>query len=181
MLFLLLSITASFQSFRSVPFQSLQDPPEILITSEGLLAIDSPKGWVRVDSDALAFFVPKGETIGHALAVIYISFAPIGPETESKTIRQFIDSDVAGFKKRYKKGFVLPGDPLLLPHAKQKVPVYNFQSGEDRNSFEQVIYIPEGHRVLILTLSSKKKKEYENNLEAFHQFAISYRGGIETN
>jgi len=90
-------------------------------------------------------------------------------------------SDIAGFKKRYKRRIARQEKSLLLEHSKQSVPVYIFESVEGRNSFEQVIYIPESGRVLILTLSSKAKKEFEKDLETFHQFANSYRRNIEIN
>ncbi|HEX8924216.1 MAG TPA: hypothetical protein VF786_00410, partial [Terriglobales bacterium] len=67
---------------------------------------------------------------------------------------------------------------LTLPHAKAEVPVYTFQSGDAQNGFEQIIYIPENGRALILALSAENSEALERTLPVFREFARSYRGSI---
>jgi hypothetical protein len=155
-----------------------QDVPEMLLTSEGLLAMSTPKGWERADGPGMIFFLHKGESQSNAKRWIYVSSAPIGPKEDDKNAEAFIKSDLSGFKERFKKGSVQKLDLIDLPLAKIHAPVYRFQSGEEANAFEQVIYIDEGSRVLVLTLSAATKEILTNTIPDFEQFAKSYRGSV---
>jgi len=154
------------------------EPPEMLVTEQGFLAINSPKGWVRADGPGLAYFIPKEERNGKPRVWIYISSAPVGPNEEAKDLKAYIESDIAGFKERFKSGLVQEEPPLNLPLAEIQAPVCTFQSGEKRNSLEQVIYVGEINRVLTLVLSAREKPAFEKALPAFQDFARSYRGSI---
>jgi hypothetical protein len=68
--------------------------------------------------------------------------------------------------------------PLDLTLAKLQAPVCTFQSGEERNSVEQVVYVGEANRVLTLVLSAREKSAFERALPVFHEFAKSFRGSI---
>ena len=152
--------------------------PEMQLTNAGLIAIDEPKGWVRSQGPGLAFFVPDGEDSNTAQAWIYISGSPVGPGEEDKDAEAYIQSDIAGFKKRFPAGVAQKSESLLLPLAKASVTVMTFRSGEERNAFEQVVYLPEAGRVLTLTLSAKTAESFQKSIETFHGFAKSYRGSI---
>jgi hypothetical protein len=155
-----------------------QDIHEMLLTEEGFLAIDTPKGWVRQDGPGLAFFVHKGDNSKSAFVWIYISSARIGPKDDAKNLAEYIESDIASFKKQFKKGIVRREEPINLPQMRSQAPVYTFLSGETFNAFEQIVYIAEINRVLILALSAKEKDAFEKSLMDFRQFAESYRGSI---
>ena len=152
--------------------------PEMQITNEGFLAINTPKGWFRTDGPGLVFFLRKGDKKQTANVWIYINSEPIGPSEEAKTFEAYIESDVAGFKDRFKEGSVQKEEPLDLPYAETNVPVITFQSGEEHNSFEEVVYIPERGRVLLLVLSARKKEAFAQARPVFQEFAKSYRGSI---
>ena len=154
------------------------EPPEILVTEQGFLTINTPKGWVRADGPGLAYFVPQAERSGKPSVWIYISSAPVGPNEEAKDLKGYIESDIAGFKERFKGGLVQEEPPLNLPLAKLRAPVCTFQSGEKNNSMEQVVYVGEINRVLTLVLSAREKSAFEKALPAFHDFVKSYRGSI---
>jgi hypothetical protein len=124
------------------------------------------------------FFVKKGTEPEKADAWIYVSGVPIGPNQEVKSRDEYLESDVAGFRARFKNGSVRIEEPLMLPNAKTSVPVRTFESGEPRNAFEQVVYIAEQTRVLTLVLSAKTKQAYTSSLPLFHEFAQSYGGSI---
>ena len=152
--------------------------PEMLISAEGLLAIETPKGWFRTDGPGLAFFLRKGDNKQTTKVWIYINSGPVGPKAEARDMNSYIDSDIAGFKERFAKGSVQKESPLELPIAKMQAPVFTFRSNEAHNPFEQVVYIPESGRVLMLVLSAKTKDALTQALPSFEEFAKSYRGSI---
>ncbi len=154
------------------------EPHEMLITRQGFLAIDTPKGFMRSDGPGLAFFIPEASKPGKADVWIYISSAPVGPDAEDKDVNAYIQSDIASFKQRFPDAVVRKETALRLPHANAEVAVYTFESGEAQNGFEQIIYIPENGRALILALSAKNSAALERTRLAFHEFAKSYRGSI---
>jgi hypothetical protein len=154
------------------------DVHEMLITPEGFLAIDTPKGWVRSEGPALAFFLRIGDDPKTAEAWIYISSAPVGPGEEDKDLNSYIQSDISGFKERFKNGTAQKEKSIALPRVKAQGTVFTFRSAEEKNAFEQIVYIEEVHRVLILALSAKNSKALEQSLPAFWELAKSYGGSI---
>ena len=176
-LLLAVFVLSGVASIAQQPTQS-SEPPEMLITEQGFLAIDTPKGWVRADGPGLAYFVPQAKRSGKPSVWIYISSAPVGPNEEAKDLKAYIASDIAGFKERFKGGLVQEEPPLDLRLAKLRAPVCTFQSGEKNNSLEQVVYLGEINRVLTLVLSAREKSAFEKALPAFHEFVKSYRGSI---
>ncbi|MGD0546979.1 MAG: hypothetical protein ABR991_04040, partial [Terracidiphilus sp.] len=158
---------------------SASEPRQMIVTTQGLLTIDTPKGWVQSDGPGLAFFLPDGMTAEKADVWIYISSAPVGPNEENKDIDSYIQSDIKSFQRRFKHATVRTEEALLLPAVNGKAAVYTFQSGEAHNAFEQVIYISEIHRVLVLDLSAKNSKAFAKSMAVFHDFAQSYQGNIQ--
>ena len=145
--------------------------PEMLLTDEGLLAINAPNGWTRTRGPGLAFFVHEHDTDQTAKVWIYISSAPIGPKEEAKNLEEYIESDIAGFKQRFKSGVVRKETPIELSLSKSKAPVYTFLSGESHN-------VVDGYRILILAISATDKIAFERSRSDFHTFAKSYRGSV---
>jgi hypothetical protein len=154
------------------------DPPEMLVTEQGFLAIDTPRGWVRSDGPGFAFFIPSTRSKKQTQVWIYISSAPIGPKEEAKDLKSYIESDIASFKQKFKLGLVQGEPALSLPNAKLEAIVYTFRSGEKHNTVEQVIYVAESNRVLTLVLSAREESAFEGALPVFREFAKSYRGSI---
>src|SRR5580693_149083 len=64
---------------------------EMQIIEGGFLAIDTPKGWERVEGSGLACFVTKGASVMDAAALIYISGAPIGEWSRPRTDRNIFN------------------------------------------------------------------------------------------
>jgi len=166
-------------SVTQIPSEKASEPHQMILTKDGFLAIDLPKGWSQSEGPGLAFFLPEGVDASQSNVWIYINSAPVGPKEDDKDLNSYINSDIGGFKQRFKNGFVRKEEDLLLPAMKQRVSVYTFQSGEINNSFEQVIYIPDAGRALILDLSAKNSDAFKGSLSVFHEFAKSYRGGIQ--
>jgi len=167
-------------AFAALPQESTKssETAEMLLTEQGFLAINSPKGWVRTAGPGLAYFVPPQKEKVQSLVWIYISSAPIGPNEEEKDLRSYMDSDKAAFRQRFKNGVVQEEIPLSLPLAKLQAPVLTFRSGEKKNTVEQVVYIGEATRVLTLVLSAREQAAFEKALPTFRDFAKSYRGSI---
>ena len=149
------------------------------ITQAGFLAVDTPKGWVRSEGQGLAFFLPEGVSRKKAEVWIYINCAPVGPHEEDKDMDSYIQSDISGFKQHFKNATVRKEEALFLPEVKEQAVVYTFQSGEEDNAFEQVIYIRDVNRVLIFDLTAKNSEAFARTVQPFHNFAMSYRGSIQ--
>jgi hypothetical protein len=81
-----------------------QEPPEMLVTEEGFLAIDTPRGWLCSDGPGLAYFVPPTSEKEKPLVWIYISAASVGAKEQPEDMKAYIESDKAGFKQRFKNG-----------------------------------------------------------------------------
>jgi hypothetical protein len=156
-----------------------KDVHGMLFTDAGLLAFDTPKDWERDDGPGFASFVPRGSDARTSDTMIYISGAPIGPHQENKTLGDYVQSDVSGFKSRFEKGDVHQEQAILLPASKTEVPVYTFKSGEEHNAVEQVAYIQDtAERVLTVVLSAKTDAAFNKSMPVFQSFVKSFRGSI---
>jgi hypothetical protein len=156
-----------------------KDAHEMLFTEAGLLAFDTPKGWERSKGPGFACFVPKGSGAATSPATIYISGAPIGSDQQDKTLNDYVQSDISGFKARFQKGDVHQEQAIFLPVSKMEIPVYTFRSGEEHNAVEQVAYIQDtAQRVLTVVLSAKTGTAFSKSLPAFQGFVKSFRGSI---
>ena len=113
----------------------------MIVTAVGLLALDTPKGWVQAGGPGLAFFLPEGADANTAEVWMYIDESPFGPKEDDKDFHSAIQSDIAGFKQHFPNGIVRVENSLDLPRVKQKAEVYTFESGEQHNAFEQTAYI----------------------------------------
>jgi hypothetical protein len=143
------------------------------------LAFDTPKDWERSEGPGLACFVPKGSDAATSPATIYISGAPIGSGQQDQTLKDYIQSDISGFKARFQKGDVHQEQAMVLPVSKMEIPVYTFRSYEAHNTVEQVAYIQDtAQRVLTVVLSAKTGIAFGKSLPAFQSFVKSFRGSI---
>lgn len=153
---------------------------EMLRTDAGLLAIDTPEGFERVDKHgpALALFVPRQTASRKSGVVIYVSSIPIGPSQDSKDFKSAVQADIDGFKAEYKNGTVKEEEDLELSRVKRHAPRYIMMSGEKNNGFEQVVYIDATDRAITLVLSTRNQDDFARTLPVFHTFARSYGGLI---
>ena len=148
----------------------------MLMTNEGLIAIDAPEGWVRSEGPGLAAFLRKSDGDSQSAEVlIYINTSSTDPKQD---VEDFIKQDVEGFRARFKKAAIKEEAPIKLAHVKGQMRVWTFQSGEQFSAFERLAYAGEADRVLILALSAKRKALFEESLPAFEEFVRSYRGSI---
>lgn len=152
--------------------------PEMRATEQGILAINTPKGWIWTQGPGLAYFTRKRDKVENAPVWIYISSAPIGRDQEAKDTAAYTQSDIADFKERFKAATIKEEGELALPKLKTNAPVYTFRSGEKHNTVEQVVYVAEVGGVLTLVLSAKEPAVFEQSLPVFHEFVMSYGGSI---
>jgi hypothetical protein len=172
---LLFAVFISSLCVAQKPSADLSALPQ-LTTRLGSIAIDTPKGWSRASGPGLAIFLPDGKDSDNAEAWIYISSAPIGPKEEYRNFNSYIQYDTTAFRDKYKNGTVRIEPSMLLPSAKTRARIFTFESGEWRNAYEQIVYIEEAHRVLILALSAKNSTAFVQSIPAFREFVKSYRG-----
>jgi hypothetical protein len=158
--------------------QKPEEPAEMQMVEGGFLILNTPKGWNRVEGAGLALFVKKGLNAADADVWIYVSGAPIGEGESAKDRKEYIQTDIADFRSRFANGVVREEEPLELPKTKTKVPVVSFESKQQHNAFEQVIYIEERNRVLTFVLSAKYKEGFDKTLLLFREFAKSYGGSV---
>jgi hypothetical protein len=158
------------------PSDDSKEPPQMLLTDEGFIAIDTPRGWVRSEGPGLAAFLRKGDHDSRSAEVlIYINTSCVGTK---QTVDEFIQDDIAGFRATFVKGTIRKEAPLDLANVKGQMLVWTFQSGEKSSAFERIAYAQESDRVLILVLSAKSKGLFDKSLPVFEEFAKSYRGSI---
>jgi hypothetical protein len=179
------SVLAVFIAFALMHFCTAQQPAvhsdkprEMLMTEAGLIAVDTPEGWERADGPGLAFFLPKGTDPSKADVWIYLAGMPVGAKEDAKNTVSAIESDISEFRKRFKNGTVREEKSLTLPRVKQDARVYTFESGEEHNSFEQVVYIADDGQVLTLTLSARNRQAFDRALPVLKAFAESYGGTL---
>jgi len=174
-----LTLLASCSCAAQKSSESSSEPHEMLVTQAGFIAINTPRGWLRSEGQGLAFFLPDGVERKKAGVWIYINCAPVGPHEEDKDMDSYIQSDISGFKQHFKNATVRKEEALFLPEVKQQAVVYTFESGEEDNAFEQVIYIQDAGRVLIFDMTAKNSDALTRTIQIFHEFAKSYRGSIQ--
>ena len=178
MIALIVSASSSLAQ-KDEPHRDAEKLPEMQITDAGLLAIDTPKGFKRVDGPGLASFVPERELNKKQPGVlIYVSCVPIGPSESNKDFESAIEADINAFKTAYKSGSVKKEEDLDLPRAKHHAPRYTMMSGQEKNGFEQIVFIDDGERVLILVLSTRNQTDFARSLPTFQGFARSYGGSV---
>jgi hypothetical protein len=175
----LLAAFISSAGLAQKPSTQPSDLPQMLATERGPIAIDTPKGWSRATGPGLAYFLRDGTDSNTAEAWIYVSAAPIGTNEEYRDFNSYIQYDITTFKDKYKNGTVQSEQPILLPLAKARVRAYTFESGEKSNAYEQIIYIEEAHRVLILVLSARNSYAFTRSMTDFFDFARTYRGSVK--
>ena len=158
--------------------QNNDEPHEMIATEAGLTAMDTPEGWRRADGPGLAFFIREKDTPGDVQVFMYISLTPFGPKEDAKTADAVLASDISGFKKRFKNGSVQKEEDIDLPRAKSRATVYTFVSHETNNAFEQIAYIRELNRVLIICLSARDNDRFQASRTAFRAFVHSYGGSV---
>ena len=178
---LIFSIFFNLNARGAVRAPSLQSdqPRQMLATQFGFLVLNPPEGWVYRDQRGMTLFLPKGVTQDEADVWFYISTAPVGPNEDDKNAASYIQSDIAGFKARFSRAEVREEESIALPRVKDQAKVYTFRSGEANNAFEQVAYIPDSGRVVLVTLSARNQSAYDRSVALFRSFVGSWGGSIQ--
>lgn len=156
------------------------DTHGMIMTSAGLIAIDTPSGWEQSNGPGLASFVPQNPAANDPDATFILTSSPLENAAEHKALESFITSDIAAFRHRFPRALVHAEAPIALPHYAGSAPVYSFRSGDAaHNAFEQVAYIADYRRIWIVTLSAKSPAALERAMPAFRTLVASYRGSIQ--
>ena len=177
---LFISCSIALFPFNTPPtaVQQTDEHHEMIITADGLVAMDAPEGWQQANGPGLAFFLRKKDSAENAPVFMYLSATPYGPTEESKTSEEVISTDISDFKQRFKTGNVQKSSDIDLPRVKSRATIYTFISGQSHNSFEKIAYIAELHRVLIVCMSAKNEAAFKESDAAFISFVKSFGGSI---
>ena len=147
----------------------------ILLNPDLKFILNEPTGWVLDTQTAQqhgldAVLYPKGSSWKDAVAVMYALV--IHKDETKRTIEKVIADDIADFMKASKESTV--GDsPAVKTRGGKDAIVKVFYDAANKN-YESVAFIDNDKVVVILTLSSRSKSEYEKSLPAFKELVTSF-------
>jgi hypothetical protein len=137
--------------------------------------ITAPGGWVLDNESGVrqglhAVFYPEGSSWQESKAVMYANAAPKGG---ADTLEKFIEGDVEKFRENSPALSVTDDAPLPVD-GKERVLVRRFSGGNPPN-FEAVAYVEEEKSVVMIVLSARTRKDFDDALPAFRRLVSSYR------
>lgn len=138
--------------------------------------VTAPPGWIldnesAADQGIHAAFYPKGSSWDQAPAVMYAN--SVRKHKGVATVQDFINSDIARFKKGNPKIVISEGRTLKTEDGKT-AQVRLFQ-GDQWGNWEAVAYIDEPAVVAILVLSARSQEAFKKSFPAFEKLVASYR------
>ncbi|HEY0324204.1 MAG TPA: hypothetical protein VGC66_24875 [Pyrinomonadaceae bacterium] len=141
-----------------------------------VFALAAPSGWVLDNTSGVsqglhAVFYPKGASWADSKMVMYANTVH-KEKSGLKTLKAVIDDDVKNFRK-YALEAEITDEPNLTTKDKKQAVVKYFYDKEHGN-FEEVAFIDESKIVVVLVLSARTRKDYEEALPAFRQLVGSY-------
>ena len=151
------------------------DDGTILLGRHYAFILKEPNGWVIDDAAAKsqglqAVLYRKGSSWQNAVAVMYARV--VYKDKTQPTVETVITDDIRDFLKQSSESTV-SGSPELATQDKKKAVVKRFYDASNKN-YESVAFIDEPKIVVILALSSRNKKEFEESLPAFNALVGSY-------
>ncbi len=149
----------------------------IVYGKDHVFALSAPKGWVLDNTSGVkmglhAVFYPKGSSWENSAAVMYANTIRKNLD-QKETLNQVIEADLDGYKKHSPTVKVADAGQLPTKHEAQKAIVKYF-SGDRNGRFEAVAYIDEKKTVIVLVLTAKTKKDFEDALPNFKELVASY-------
>jgi L-asparaginase/Glu-tRNA(Gln) amidotransferase subunit D len=167
-LFLLLTIISQAQDGNS----------GIIYGDDHAFALTAPNGWILDNSAGErqglhAVFYPKESSWEQSVAVMYANTADL-EVYENKSIKELVDYDVNNFKKNHPNLEVKVEEAIII-NDKTKALV-RYLSGDSHGNYEAIAYIEAPKNIgIMIILSSRTKKAFDNSLVAFEQLVKSYQ------
>ena len=161
--------------FAQIAAQAQEDINTGMVSGEGYSYIlTAPKGWVLDSQSGLAqgfhaVFYPAGSSWDNGEEVCYTN-AVLLENTEN--IDDVIKWDIDKFKKNSPDLKAEPKGLIFIEVGKQAKVVY--YAGDANNDYIATAYIPETKAIVLISLSTKTKKDFTGSLEAFQALVKSY-------
>jgi hypothetical protein len=140
--------------------------------------VQAPQGWVLDNQSGVAqglhaVFYPKGSSWEGSPVIMYAQV--VGKrDAGSDTLEKVIRNDISYFRERSKNLNVT--DAGQLPTAEDgKTAAVRYFTGDAYNNHEAIAYNDGTTVVVLLILSSKTQKGFEESLPAFRELVKSYR------
>lgn len=176
-LFLLFTLTASLCGAVAAQTDKRagdDDNSGIIYGTDHAFVLTAPDGWVLDNASGVAqglhaVFYPKGSSWKASPVVMYANVAR--KKSEKDALETIIESDIADFKRQSPD---LKVEDAEAPAGSGKNVSIKYFAGDKFHNHEAVAYIGESKVVVMLVLSSKTKKGFDDALPAFKQLISSY-------
>jgi hypothetical protein len=149
----------------------------IIYGKDHVFALSAPKDWVLDNTSGVkmglhAVFYPKGSSWENGAAIMYANTIRKNLE-QKETLNQVIEFDLEGYKKHSPTVKIADAGQLPTKRDEQKAVVKYF-TGDRTGRYEAVAYIDEKKTVIVLVLTAKTKKDFEDALPSFKELVASY-------
>lgn len=145
----------------------------IVYGKDHAFSVKAPDGWVLdnqsgVQQGIYAVFYPEGGSWEHSSTVMYVNTASKNVKG-NETIQSFITKDSLGFIQDYSDPEIKYLPTIWIEDKKEAKVLSFFYS-----NYDAVAYIDEPKIIAIIIMTSRDKKDFENNLLAFQELVSSY-------
>ncbi len=152
-------------------------PSDSGITFQWWPKVTPPKGWHHDEGSSRHFsfnaIAPDGSTFSKAETVLYAqaNFKPRSPEI--KTLKAFIEGDVARLRAEEPEIIITP-EPDMQGKDGLVFKVMRFEPKSGIAAWERIAYADDGEYFLIFGVSSHSRHGLESSSEAFKALIESY-------
>jgi len=147
----------------------------ICYSSKNAFATNPPKGWIADFEGAkrlnlCVVYILKGTTFDSSPALIYPNLVENNKKLPSgkADLSDFIEGDIEAYKKRSPKGRVVDAKPIQ--RQSRSIPVKDFLNGTAPNEFERIGFLSEGSDVLVIALSARNEKDFNQYQTSLNEF-----------
>ena len=139
-------------------------------------SLTAPNGWILDNKSGVnqgldAVFYRKGESWDRAETVMYTNTASL-EDKANKSLDKLIKYDLDDFKRNYSDIIIVDGKDILI--GKNVIAKIKYLSGKSYKNFEAIAYIDAGKTGVMIVISSRTKKGFNNSLIAFEELVKSY-------
>jgi hypothetical protein len=155
--------------------QSKNGGGAIVYSEGGAFLIEGPKGWttdheVGQELGVCCVFYPEGTTWDNAQTVMYPNVVTKGPG--QKTLKEFMDHDVADFREHNPGMTYVDGEDLPLNRSRTAKLRYFY--GVNKNSAEAVAYVDEDKIIAVIVASSRTTKALNDSIPLLRTVLRTY-------
>ena len=138
--------------------------------------LTAPTEWVLdnksgVEQGIHAVFYKKGSSWANAVTVMYANTATLEMEGQ-QTLKELIDYDSKTFQNNY-PGITISNKEQIEINE-DTVALVKYFGSESYGNYEHIAYIDAGNIGVMIVMSSRNKKEIENNYLKFVELVKSY-------